>query len=466
LPHPADSRDELTAYEKFYRLCARPFSLTPDLRFTYPSQSHSSAFDRISEALRHRDGVIVVTGEIGTGKTMLCRALLETFKEARTFLCVILDPKLGVDDLLYRILADFGVAAPGDRATSPGSQVADRHRLVSTLQQFLASLVPLHAHAVVMIDEAQHLSPEVLEQLRLLANFETDGAKLLQIILVGQPDLDDLLRRPELQALNQRIERRIALQPLSDREVSEYIERRLEVAACHDGDGIVAARTVAFDATAIQEVGGMSGGVPRAINTLCDRALEVGAGRQAHAIDGSIVVAAADALGISAPTVSSAAPRTASRAPIAVAAAVLLVALVVWRYWPTSTSSNAAPPVVTTPTPAPPAPRPAAEPPPAERNPDPPRTAGSAAPTAAAAPTGRYRIVVAAFRTSKRAQDVAAEISSGGLNATIVSDTESGWQQVVVGPFATSDEAESAQELLERRGYRDTRLVAPPPSGG
>ena len=171
----------------------------------------------------------MITGEIGTGKTMLCRALLGTF-EPRTFLSVILDPCLSVDDLLHRVLVDFGLIGENARPNAAPATEATRHQLVTTLQRFLASLIPLGAHAVIMIDEAQHLSPTVLEEIRLLSNFETDDAKLLQIVLVGQPDLEHVLLRPDMQQLAQRIARRCELHALSDSEVQDYIERRLLVA--------------------------------------------------------------------------------------------------------------------------------------------------------------------------------------------------------------------------------------------
>src|ERR1700730_18079622 len=231
VPTLPDSRAlDLSACEKFYGLLARPFSLTPDLRFAYHSRSHSRALAQVTEALRRRDGLIVITGEIGIGKTMLCRTLLETF-EARTFLSVILDPRLSIDDLLRQVLADFGLMGDAGRPRPGPAPDVTRHQLVSALQRFLASLIALDAHAVILVDEAQHLQPSVLEEIRLLTNFETDGAKLLQIVLVGQPDLDALLRRPELIQLNQRIARRFELHALAPSEVQDYISHRLAVAS-------------------------------------------------------------------------------------------------------------------------------------------------------------------------------------------------------------------------------------------
>src|SRR3954447_6007081 len=288
--------------EKFFGLATRPFSLTPDLRFAYHSRSHTHALEEVTSALRRREGLVVVTGAIGTGKTMLCRTMLESF-ESRTFLSVILDPGLEVEDLLRQVLTDFGIISGGEiPPTGPISEVT-RHQFVTALQQFLASLIPLQAHAVIMIDEAQRLNPRVLEEIRLLSNFETDEAKLLQIVLVGQPDLDEVLRRPNMQQLNQRVARRCELQPLSESEVGDYIERRLTVAtspATPGGSvaGVSAdsASAVRFSPAAVRSVYGISGGIPRVVNTLCDRALEAAYERKTRVVDPESVLAAAERL--------------------------------------------------------------------------------------------------------------------------------------------------------------------------
>ena len=276
------SLNHVTPSERYYGFVSSPFSLTPDLRFAYDSRSYIAAWEQVKDALRHREGLIVITGEIGTGKTMLCRALLEGLGQARTFLSVILDPCLTVDDLMYQVLTDFGISSSSARPTSGPAAEATRHQLVATLQQFLASLIPIRAHAVVMIDEAQHLDPTVLEQLRLLSNFETDDVKLLQIVLVGQPDLDALLARPDMRQLNQRVARRIQLEALSGHEVSDYVARRLSVAS---GDSDTRLEVTApFTTDAIAAVQQISRGVPRVINILCDRALEIGHAEQATSI--------------------------------------------------------------------------------------------------------------------------------------------------------------------------------------
>jgi general secretion pathway protein A len=464
------SSDLLTRCEEFYGLKDQPFSLTPDLRFVYPSRSHSQAFEQVAQALHRREGLIVITGEIGTGKTVLCRSLLETFHEARTFLSVILDPLLGVDDLLYQVLGDFGITARNARTSHAPLPDATRHQLVTTLQQFLASLIPLNAHAVIMVDEAQHLTAPVLEQIRLLSNFETDRAKLLQIVLVGQPNLETLLRQPEMRQLDQRVARRIQLHPLSEMEVQDYIERRLAVAS---------APTVPFTASAMRTVHAISNGIPRVVNTVCDRALDIGCERQLRTLDDDVVRAAAERLKLSthdrpAP-IKPAAARPASPVAAAIAGVLLVVVVGGWMWMrgaqPTQTpapapaaapqQTPAAPPKAAAPAAAQPAPQPATPTTDATRSQ--PASASSTPPPQAAPPAGGYRIAVAAFRTSKRAVDVASEIAAKGLPVATHTDSTGQWYQVVVGPFATAEAAANAQRTLAREGYPDTRVTSGQP---
>ena len=285
-------------YEQFFGLVESPFSLTPNTRFLFESESHSEALEQVTLALRRREAITVITGEVGTGKTMLCRIIVQDL-EPRTFISVISNPLLSATDLLKQLLHDFGLSPREDTRQSSLTQ----HEMVATLQRFLASLVPLRAHAIVLIDEAQHLQPEVLEQVRLLTNFETDSQKLLQVVLVGQLDLDEVLDRPDLRQLRQRISRRHQLQPLKPYEVEQYIERRLWVA--HGGLGLVKSDRpaefasgerfwrVRFSSAAMRAIARLSGGLPRAINVLCDRALERAHEAQKKDIDAGVVLAAA-----------------------------------------------------------------------------------------------------------------------------------------------------------------------------
>lgn len=475
---------ESSPAEKFFGLVARPFSLTPDLRFAYHSRSHTHALDEVTSALRRREGLIVVTGAIGTGKTMLCRSMLDSF-ESRTFLSVILDPGLEVEDLLRKILSDFGIISGLDAPAGPMSEVT-RHQFVSTLQQFLASLIPLRAHAVIMIDEAQRLNPRVLEEIRLLSNFETDEAKLLQIVLVGQPELDQVLRSPMMQQLNQRVSRRCELQPLSEAEVGDYIERRLTVAASPgvlggNGDALPAdlSQLVKFSPEAVKSVAGISGGIPRLVNTLCDRALDVAYERKIRSVDPDAVLTAAERLHLDVP--SEFVPAAARRTWLWAAGAAALLVLVLAGWWlvsngSTPASDTSAPPATgAIPQPsatqgaAPAAPSRAATPsapqaasappvrPPAAGVPASPVTA-QPAPRAVAPAAGTFQIAVSSFRTEARAQEVAAALKELQLPTSVRLDTTGTWYRVLAGPFNTRESAQAAQDTLTKNGYADTRI--------
>jgi general secretion pathway protein A len=470
---PTVGERAVSGYESYYGLVESPFSLTPNPRFLFESRSHSAAFEHVTYALRRREALVVVTGEIGTGKTMLCRTVLQRL-EPRTFLSVVTDPLLSSDDLLTQVLDDFGLLTsdPGRRAT------ANRHDLIRTLQQFLASLGSLQAHAVIMIDEAQHLQPEVLEQIRLLSNFETEESKLLQIILVGQPDLEDLLARPEMRQLEQRISRRHRLEALAPDEVQRYIERRLWVAhggpatylgrgPSHAGSGPAAEPVaegefwrVRFTPAAMRLIARLSGGLPRVINVLCDRALEVGYEMHQAAIDRGAVSRAARELKIRAPH------RLNVRPVARLAAAALLIAAVgVGLWWslrvvdgqPSSPGALAAPAaterVETQGGPSGGAP------------PPPPAAQTAAAPAVAPLPGGEsFTIVVASFRTETRATSVAHAVTALGLPA-FTRNAPGGWRQILVGPYASRAEAVEAQQKLASALMPDTVIVPNLPPG-
>jgi type II secretory pathway predicted ATPase ExeA len=273
-------------YESYYGLVEKPFSLTPDPKFLYRSESHANAFELLQYAIDRREGFAVVTGDIGTGKTTLCRALLERINRT-TFSALVLNPFLSEDDLLKRILQDFGVISPDD--VRQGRLVhASKPELVDALYDFLLGLIPQNASAVLIIDEAQNLPLPVLEQIRILSNLETDKEKLLQIILVGQSNLKALLRSPELRQLDQRVSIRYELKPLDRENVGAYVAHRLAVAGGAAG--------VAFTTKALDLVHRLSGGIPRLINLICDRALLAGYSERANRIGPNLILHAARSL--------------------------------------------------------------------------------------------------------------------------------------------------------------------------
>ena len=301
---------DMMGYEQFFGLHDSPFSLAPNPRYLFESASHAAALQQLAYAIERREPVIVMTGEIGIGKTMLCRTVLQRF-DRRTFVSVINNPLLGPDDLLRQMLQDFGVLSM-DRATIPGTS---RHDLTHALEDFLSSLIALEAHAVVLIDEAQHLQPEVLEQIRLLSNVSAPSGTMLQIILVGQLDLESLLTRPDLRQFQQRVSRRIRLAPLGEYELQAYIDHRLAIGRSAGsrmpGAGELARALdewagdregVTFTPDAVQAIWRWSGGLPRLVNLLCDRALEAAYAQQLHRVDGALVEAAAIALDLRPPS--------------------------------------------------------------------------------------------------------------------------------------------------------------------
>ena len=183
----ARAREEYPMYEDYYGFVEKPFSLTPDPKYLYKSESHANAFELLQYAIRRREGFVVITGDIGTGKTTLCRAILDQL-DRRTFTALVLNPFLSEEDLLRIILQDFGVVSRDEMKRGRLAGVT-KQELIETLNEFLMSLLPLRAGALLIIDEAQNLPQRVLEQIRILSNLETVKDMLLQIVLVGQTNL-------------------------------------------------------------------------------------------------------------------------------------------------------------------------------------------------------------------------------------------------------------------------------------
>ncbi|MEP7304765.1 MAG: AAA family ATPase [Acidobacteriota bacterium] len=302
-------------YEEYYGFAEKPFSLTPDPKYLYRSESHANAFDLLQYAIRRREGFVVVTGDIGAGKTTLCRALLEQI-DRTTFTALVLNPFLSEQDLLKRILLDFGVISRED-AMAGGLAGVTTHELVDALYDFLLGLIPLNASAVLIIDEAQNLPLHILEQIRILSNLETDKEKLLQIVLVGQLNLQSTLRLASMRQLDQRISIRYELKPLDRDAVSAYVSHRLMIAG--------GAASLSFAEKALEEVHRISGGIPRLINLICDRALLAGYSVQAHRITPEMIVHAAENLDLQAARPSRL-RWTDGRAGLLAGAAVTLMA--------------------------------------------------------------------------------------------------------------------------------------------
>ena len=278
-------------YEDYYGFTEKPFSLTPDPKYLFKSESHVNAFELMQYAIRRREGFVVVTGDIGTGKTTLCRAILEQ-TDRKTFTALLLNPFLSEEDLLRFILQDFGVVSREEikRGRLAGVSKQD---LIDTLNEFLLSLLPLRARALLIIDEAQNLPKPVLEQIRILSNLETDKEKLLQIILVGQLNLKDVLRSADLRQLDQRVSIRYELNPLNCEETCAYVAHRLAIA----GGGAA----VTFTPRSLEMIHRATGGIPRLINLVCDRALLGGYSERANRIIPEMVRKAVASLDLAIP---------------------------------------------------------------------------------------------------------------------------------------------------------------------
>ena len=259
---------------QFYGLTEPPFDITPNPRFLFYSAKHREAYNHLLYGIRERKGFVQLTGEVGAGKTTLCRALLDQLNGDFST-ALILNPILNADELVKAIAVEFGLDVRG----------LDRLDTVSAINSFLLWQVEQGRDAVLIIDEAQNLTEELLEQVRLLSNLELDNRKLLQIVLMGQPELRDRLNSPNLRQLRQRITVRYHLQPLTFAEMDQYIWHRLHVSGANG--------TPRFTQPALWRVHRYSGGIPRLINAVCDKALLAGfvnqTGRLGYGVVGNAI---------------------------------------------------------------------------------------------------------------------------------------------------------------------------------
>lgn len=265
-------------YEDFYGLREKPFNLTPDPRFLFLSESHRVALEHLIYGIAQKEGFMLIIGDVGTGKTTICRALLERLDE-KTETALILNPQLSEEELLLTILSEFGITF----------SETGKKRIIDRLNQFLLEQLASGGKAVLIIDEAQNLSLTVLEQIRLLSNLETEKEKLLQIILIGQQELKTKLELPVLRQLNQRISVRFNLTPLNKVETKRYIEHRLMIAGSEGG--------IDFSNRATPLIYEYSQGIPRLINLISDRCLLGGYIKQTNHITPGIVKEAVKSLG-------------------------------------------------------------------------------------------------------------------------------------------------------------------------
>ncbi len=267
----------MSLYLDYYKLREAPFNITPDPRFLFFSRRHQEAFDHLMFGIRERKGFIQLTGEVGTGKTTVCRRLLEELNPSYKT-ALILNPFLTASQLLRAIALELGLPL---RRT-------DRLSILHALNDYVLEQVNQGNDVVLLFDEAQNLTHELLEQIRLLSNLETHSQKLMQICLIGQPELRDKLADPSLRQLRQRITIRYHLGPLTCAETGEYINNRLNLAGANG--------TPRFDEAAVQRIFQYAGGVPRLINAVCDKALLAGFVKEQHLLTEELVKLAIDEL--------------------------------------------------------------------------------------------------------------------------------------------------------------------------
>jgi general secretion pathway protein A len=247
-----------SSYLQYYSLTEAPFAITPNPRFLYLSTKHREAMNHLLYGIRERKGFVQFTGEVGAGKTTLCRALLEQLPPEQYSTALILNPVLNPDHMMAAIATEFGLDVRGK----------DRFQILQILNYFLLDEMAKGRDVVLIIDEAQNLTNDLLEQVRLISNLETDDRKLLQIVLMGQPELRDRLNDHSLRQLRQRITVRYHLSPLRLAEVKEYIRHRLHVSGANGSPY--------FSVGAIWRVFKYSKGIPRLVNAVCDKCLLAG----------------------------------------------------------------------------------------------------------------------------------------------------------------------------------------------
>lgn len=257
-------------YIKFYGLKEKPFEITPDPKFLYLSENHKEALAYLTYAVREKKGFTVITGEVGTGKTILIQTLLSRL-DGNTRTAYLFNPKLDSTDFLQYICEDLGLKG----------QKRSKGQYLAQLQRFLMACYSKNENVVLIIDEAQNLDPTLLEEIRLLTNLETSRGKLLQVILMGQPELDSLLNHSQCRQLKQRVSLRYQIQPLEKEETEEYIKKRLKIAG--------AVNPYFFSPKAVKEIYKYSKGIPRLINIVCDNALLTGYANDQKVIEKSVI---------------------------------------------------------------------------------------------------------------------------------------------------------------------------------
>ncbi len=254
-------------YESFFGLTGKPFQLNPDPSFYYGSRGHKRAFAYLEYGLYQNEGFIIITGEIGAGKTTIVRSLLEQLDPAKVVAAQIVSTQLDADDMLRAVGVAFGLSV----------KAVDKAMLLASLEAFLCKLMVEKKRALLVVDEAQNLSSRAVEELRMLSNFQLGDQALLQSFLVGQPELREMMQGPQMQQLRQRVIASYHLGPLDQSETQAYIEHRLKHVGWKDDPR--------FEPACFELIHALTGGIPRRINTLCNRLLLAAFLAERHVLD-------------------------------------------------------------------------------------------------------------------------------------------------------------------------------------
>jgi general secretion pathway protein A len=264
-------------YKTFFHLQRNPFEITPDPAFMFPTQGHNEALAALYYGVQRRKGFVVMTGEVGTGKTLVVRCLLELLNRQSVTYAYVFNSLLSPEEFLRYVSSDLGISGTGK---SKGELLLD-------LSAYLVGRYKRKLTTVLVVDEAHHLTTEVLEEIRLLTNLETADQKLLQILLIGQPELDHKLDSVELRQLKQRIAWRSHLDPLTWEETAGYIHRRMRIAGANSHAGSI------FPPETIEAIHRHARGIPRLVNTVCENVLINAYAKQLHSVTPSMVDEAA-----------------------------------------------------------------------------------------------------------------------------------------------------------------------------
>jgi general secretion pathway protein A len=420
-------------YAAYFGLKQEPFSIAPDPRLLFMSEQHREALAHLLYGVQGGGGFVLLTGEIGTGKTTVCRCFLEQVP-AHVNLAYIFNPKLTVLELLETVCHEFGVAV-----TPPAQRAATVKDYLDPLNAFLLQAHATGRNNVLVIDEAQNLAPEVLEQLRLLTNLETSERKLLQIILIGQPELREMLARPELEQLAQRVIARYHLRALSEPESAQYVRHRLEMCGLQ--------RPLPFDRGALRSIHRATGGVPRRINLLCDRALLGAYANGQGQVTRGIVAEAADEVFPRTGRVVRAWPRTVLAGVVGIAAGAGLLAAV------THVAEEAPAPVRPASFSA--APRPSSEPAAVPHSSAQPVWVAATAPAAAPVPA----VATPSGAAAPAAAAVPVAAPAAPLPPTLLRDEQQAWRELAQAWQLPVEEGEACPALARRGVQCFTRTM-------